>query len=208
MAVNELFGRPLSRHDLLVHALAGERAASGSPHADNAAPSLLGGIVLIRGYEPLEVVSLPVPPALRVVVVHPHCRVETAAARALLRGRGFAIEQAVANLGNLGALIAGLFRDDLELVGRSVEDRLAEPLRAALVPGYSSVKLAAQRAGALGCSISGSGPSVFAFSDSDATAGRVAAAMRDAFRDAAGLDSDEFVGPVNATGACVDGEQP
>jgi homoserine kinase len=208
MAVNELLGRPLARAELLVHAVAGERAASGSAHADNAAPSLLGGIVLICSYEPLEVIGLPVPPALRVAVVHPHCRVETAAARALLRGRSFSIEQAVANLGNLGALVAGLFRNDLELVGRSVEDRLAEPLRAALVPGYPTVKEAARRAGALGCSISGSGPSVFAFTDSDGAAGRVAAAMRDAFRDAAGLDSECFVGPVNTTGACLAREQP
>ena len=130
MAVNELFDRPLSKRDLLPHALAGERAASGSAHADNAAPSLLGGFVLIRGYDPLDVIDLPVPAALRVAVVHPQCRVETAAARALLRGHLFSIEQAVSNLGNLGALVTGLFRNDLELVGRSIEDELAEPLRA------------------------------------------------------------------------------
>ena len=208
MAVNELFGQPLSRRELLVHALAGERVASGSAHADNAAPSLLGGIVLIRGYDPLDVIDLPVPPELRVAVVHPHCRVETAAARALLRGRLFSIEQAVANLGNVGALVAGLFRNDLELVGRSIEDRLVEPYRVRLIPGYSAVKEAARRAGALGCSISGSGPSVFAFADSVSAAERVAAAMRDAFRDAANLDSESFVGPVNTVGACRIDPQP
>ena len=202
MAVNELFARPLSKRELLPHALVGERAASGSAHADNAAPSLLGGIVLIRGYGPLEVIDLPVPADLRVAVVHPHCRVETAAARALLRGHLFSIEQAVANLGNLGALVTGLFRNDLELVGRSIEDQLAEPLRAALVPGYPAVKDAARRAGALGCAISGSGPSLFAFADSDMAAARIAAVMRDAFREAAGLESEGFVGPVNTTGAC------
>jgi len=201
LAVNELFDRPLSRRDLLVHALAGERAASGSVHADNAAPSLLGGFVLIRGYEPLEVIELPVPAALRVTLVHPHCRVETAKARALLRGHGFTIEQAVANLGNLGALVAGLYRDDLELIGRAIEDRLVEPLRMSLIPGYAAVKAAAREAGALGCSISGSGPSVFAFTDSDVTAARVADAMREAFRQAAGLDSDSYSGPVNTIGA-------
>jgi homoserine kinase len=208
MAVNELFGRPLSRRELLGHALAGERAASGSAHADNAAPSLLGGFVLIRGYEPLEVIDLPVPPALRVAVVHPHCQVETAAARALLRGHSFSIEQAVANLGNLGARVAGLFRNDLELVGRSIEDRLVEPLRVRLIPGYPAVKDAARRAGALGCSISGSGPSVFAFADSDSAAEHVAAAMREAFRQSAGLDSESYVGPVNMTGACRIDVQP
>jgi homoserine kinase len=122
MAVNELFGRPLSRRELLEHALAGERVASGAAHADNAAPSLLGGFVLIRSYHPLEVIDLPVPPQLRVAVVHPHCRVSTAKARALLRGRGFVIEQTVANLGNLGALVTGLHRGDLEMIGRSIED--------------------------------------------------------------------------------------
>jgi homoserine kinase len=201
MAVNELFNRPLSKRDLLVHALAGERAASGSMHADNAAPSLLGGFVLIRGYDPLEIIELPVPASLRVTLVHPHCRVETAKARALLRGHGFTIEQAVANLGNLGALVAGLFRDDLELVGRAIEDQLVEPLRMTLIPGYAAVKAAARRAGALGCSISGSGPSLFAFTDSDVAAARVASAMRDAFREAAGLDSDSYCGPINIAGA-------
>jgi homoserine kinase len=206
VAVNELFGCPLSRRDLLVHALAGERVASGSAHADNAAPSLLGGFVLVRGTEPLEVIDLPVPAALRVAVVHPHCRVETAAARAMLQGRAFAIREVVANLGNLGALVAGLYRGDLELVGRSIEDRLVEPLRAGLIPGFAAVKHAARSAGALGCSISGSGPSVFAFTDGDLSAARVAAAMRGAFLEAAGLQSDSYVGPVNSTGACRAGE--
>jgi homoserine kinase len=201
LAVNELFGQPLSRRELLVHALAGERVASGSIHADNAAPSLLGGFVLIRGYDPLEVIDLPVPPQLRVSIVHPQCRVETAKARALLRGHGFTIEQAVANLGNLGALVTGLHRGDLEMVGRSIEDQMVEPLRMSMIPGYGPVKSAAKRAGALGCSISGSGPSVFAFTGSDVAAARVAAAMRDAFHEAAGLDSESFVGPVNLVGA-------
>lgn len=202
MAVNELLGSPLSRHELLAHALAGERAASGSAHADNAAPSLLGGFVLIRGCDPIDLVELPIPEALRVAIVHPHCRVETAPARALLRGHGFTIEQAVANLGNLGALVAGLFRGDLELVGRCIEDRLVEPLRMGLIPGYQAVKAAAARAGALGCSISGSGPSVFAFADGDQAAARVAAAMREAFAQAAGLDSDVLTGRINRRGAC------
>jgi homoserine kinase len=201
MAVNELFDRPIAKPDLLVHALAGERAASGSMHADNVAPSLLGGIVLIRGYEPLEVIELPVPASLRVTLVHPHCRIETARARALLRGHGFTIEQAVANLGNLGALVAGLYRGDVELVGRAIEDRLVEPLRMSLIPGYAAVKAAARQAGALGCSISGSGPSLFAFTDSDVSSARVATAMREAFREAAGLDSDSYSGPVNTVGA-------
>ena len=119
----------------------GPRRARRTPTTP--APSLLGGVVLIRGYDPLEIVELPVPAALRVTLVHPHCRVETSTARALLRGHGFTIEQAVANLGNLGALVAGLYRDDLELIGRAIEDRLVEPLRMPLIPGYAAVKAAA-----------------------------------------------------------------
>jgi homoserine kinase len=203
VAVNELFGGPLTRRELLGHALAGERAASGSAHADNAAPCLLGGIVLIRQYDPLDVIDLPVPARLRVTVVHPHCLVETARARALLRGHAFDIGQAVANLGNLGGLVAGLYKDDLELVGRSIEDHLVEPLREPLIPGYAFVKRAALNAGALGTSISGSGPSVFAFSDSDAAAVRIGQAMGDAFREAAGLDADIHAGAVNLDGAVV-----
>ena len=201
LAVNELFGGGLSRRELVASALEGERAASGAPHADNAAPSLLGGIVLIRSYDPLELVSLPIPPELRVVVVHPHCEVATAAARALVSERRYELGDVVANLGNVGALISALYQNDLELFGRAVRDRLVEPVRASLIPGFQQVKDAALAAGALGCSISGSGPSVFAFSGSDGGASRVAAAMRDAFRAAADLESDAYVGPVNARGA-------
>ena len=201
LAVNELFGGGLSRRELVASALEGERAASGAPHADNAAPSLLGGIVLIRSYDPLELVSLPIPPELRVVVVHPHCEVATASARALVSERRYELGDVVANLGNVGALISALHQNDLELFGRSIRDRLVEPVRAGLIPGFQQVKDAALAAGALGCSISGSGPSVFAFSGSDRGASKVAAAMRDAFRSAADLESDAYVGPVNARGA-------
>ena len=201
VAVNELFGNPLSRRELLVSALEGERAASGSAHADNAAPSLLGGIVFIRSYDPVELVSLPIPPDLRVVVVHPHCEVATASARALVSERQYELGPVVANLGNLGALISALYENDLGLFGRSIRDRLIEPVRAKLIPGFQQVKDAALEAGALGCSISGAGPSVFAFSDSDPGAARVAQVMRDAFRVAGGLDSDAYVGPINARGA-------
>ena len=201
LAVNELFGNPLSRRELMASALEGERVASGSPHADNAAPSMLGGIVLIRSYDPLELVSLPIPPDLRVVVVHPHCEVATASARALVSERRYGLGHVVANLGNLGALISGLYQNDLGLIGRSISDRLIEPVRASLIPGFRRVKDAALEAGALGCSISGSGPSVFAFSDSDPGAARVAAAMCEVFRAVAGLESDTYVGPINARGA-------
>ena len=200
-ATNELLGRPLTRTALVASALAGEQVAAGTAHADNVAPSMLGGIVLIRSYEPLELINLPIPTSLQVVVVHPHCEVSTAAARRLVSERTYMLADAVGNLGNLGALVDALHRDDLEQFGRSIVDRLVEPVRAELIPGLAEVKEAARDCGALGCSISGAGPSLFAFAGSETTAQKIAKAMQQAFRDAADLDSDAHVGPVNAQGA-------
>lgn len=208
VAVNELWERPLSRQELLASAMEGERVASGSPHADNVAPSLLGGVVLIRSYDPLDVLALPVPAGLWVVVVHPHCSIRTAEARALVAGRAYRIENVIANLGNLGALVSALYRSDLPLLGRSIEDRLVEPVRAHLIPGFAEVKAAALKAGALGCSISGSGPSLFALSDDGRRATEVADAMREAFHRAGGLEADAYVGRVNVAGATVVSDAP
>ena len=202
VAVNELCSGGLSRQALVECALEGEKAVSGTTHADNVAPSLLGGIVLIRSYAPLELVSLPVPPALRVVVIYPHIQVQTAQARQRVAERRFEIAQVVTNLGNVAALVCALHSGDLELLGRSINDALVEPIRAPLVPGFAAVKDAALNVGALGCSISGSGPSVFAFANDDVRAADVANAMQGAFRQA-GFESDRYVGPVNTTGARV-----
>ena len=202
VAVNALLGGSLSPEALVACALRGEAAASGTAHADNVAPSALGGIVLIRASDPLDLVRLPVPDALRVVLVHPHAEVLTAEARRLVAEKRFTIGQAVANLGDIAALVSALHRGDLELLGRSINDALVEPIRAPLVPGFAGVRAAALDAGALGVSISGSGPSVLAFADSERAAETVATAMADAFA-AAGLDSDRYVGPVNMRGARV-----
>ena len=201
VATHELLGRPLNQRDLLLSAMEGERAASGTPHADNVAPSVLGGIVLVRSYEPFEVLSLPVPAELRVVVVHPHCEVSTADARRLVKNHTYSLDHVVPNLGNVAALVLALCQSDLALLGRSIDDRLIEPLRATLIPGFSSVKAAALSAGALGCSIAGSGPSVFAFASDDETAVKIGAAMQSAFKSAAGLDSHLYSGKVNPVGA-------
>ena len=202
VAVNALFGGALSPDDLVACALRGEAAASGTAHADNVAPCVLGGIVLIRASDPLDLIRLPVPAALRVVLVHPHAQVLTAEARRLVAERRFTIGQAVTNLGNVAALVTALHRGDLELLGRSIRDALVEPIRAPLVPAFAEVKRAALDAGALGCSISGSGPSVLAFTGSDTAAAAVAGAMEAAFA-AAGLRTDRYVGPVNTVGARV-----
>ena len=205
VAANTLLGQPLAPLDVVACAMEGERSASGSPHADNVAPSVLGGFVLIRSYDPLDIISLPVPDGLFVAVVHPHCEVSTARARALLQQERFLLPDIVANAGNLAALIAAVYQQDLALLGRSIADRLVEPVRAALIPGFDAVKRAAREHGALGCSISGSGPSIFAFAEDGETAARVAKAMRAAFRDAAGLGSDAWIGPISIEGARVVG---
>jgi homoserine kinase len=202
-AVNELLGRPLTRREVVLSAMEGERAASGAPHADNVAPSVLGGIVLIRSYDPFEIVQLPVPDDLFVVVVHPQCEVSTADARRLVQTRAYSLDAIVANLGNVASLIAALHSGDLALLGRSVEDRIVEPLRASLIPGFAAVKGAALSSGGLGCSIAGSGPSIFAFARGGDSARSTGEAMRRAFHSAAGLDSELYVGGVNRQGARI-----
>jgi homoserine kinase len=203
VAVNELLGRPLSPCDVVLSAMEGERAASGTPHADNVAPSIMGGIVLVRSYDPFEAIALPVPEDLHIAVVHPHCKVSTAEARRLVRDRTYGLDLIVPNLGSIASLVAALYRADLPLLGRSIDDRIIEPLRATLIPGFAQVKAAAANAGALGCSIAGSGPSVFAFAGDDSSAQRIGAAMQTAFKDAARLDSDLFSGKVSREGARV-----
>jgi homoserine kinase len=201
VAANEVLGGPLGPADLVQCAMAGERAACGAAHADNVAPAVLGGIVLIRSYEPLDLVRLPIPDGLFVVVVHPHAAVSTSEARARLAGRSFALPDIVANAGNLAALVAALYQGDLALLGRSIDDRIVEPLRAGMIPAYADVRDAARDAGALGCALSGSGPSMFALCDSEVVAARAALAMRRAFRDGASLGSEAWVGPINRNGA-------
>ncbi len=203
VAANVLLGEPLGLEDLVQCAMAGERAACGSAHADNVAPSIAGGIVLIRSYDPFELVRLPVPDGLFVAVVHPHCRVSTGEARARLAHHLFALPDIVANAGNLGALVAALHQGDLGLLGRAIEDRLVEPLRAGMIPGYPDVRRAALDEGALGCAVSGSGPSVFALADSADAAAGAARAMRRAFRECASLATDAWVGPISRDGARV-----
>jgi homoserine kinase len=204
VGANILAGNPLPAEKLLPFTMQAEKAACGSAHADNVAPSLLGGFVLIRSYEPLDVVKLPVPPGLACAVVHPHTEVRTEDARRILK-KEIRLSDAIRQWGNLAALVAALYRGDLPLLGRSLQDVVAEPVRSVLIPGFASVKAAALAAGALGCSISGSGPSVFALCASLAACEAVGAAMREAFR-AAGLDSDLYISLVNATGPVVLGE--
>ena len=206
---NLLAGSPLSRRDLLPFTLAAEKVACGTAHADNVAPSLLGGFVLVRSYDPLDVVQLPVPPGLSCAVAHPHTEVRTEDARAILK-KEIRLADAVRQWGNLAALVAALYNGDLALLGRSLQDVVAEPARSLLIPGFMTVKKAALAAGALGCSISGSGPSVFALCASPEAARNAGNGMAGAFK-AAGLGTDVYISAVNTAGPVVEdgsGAQP
>ena len=197
-AVNRLAGDPLTAQELLPYALAAERVASGAGHADNAAPALMGGFVLIRSTAPLDLVRLPVPDGLAVALLSPDVEIPTEAARRILR-KQIPLADAVSQWGNLAALVASLYAGDLALMGRSLGDLIAEPVRAVLIPGFAAVREAALEAGAIGCSISGAGPAVFALAASVATANGVAEAMRQAFTDA-GLTATAYVSEISRTG--------
>jgi homoserine kinase len=179
----------------------GERVACGSAHADNAAPAIYGGFVLIRSADPPDVVPLPVPDGLACAVVRPHLEVETRGARAVL-GDTVPLRAAVAQWGNLGALVAALFRSDLDLLARSLVDAVAEPKRAGSVPGFRAAQHAAVAAGALGAGLSGSGPTLFALCPDRATAGRAAEAIAEALA-AEGLGADRYTSRVGVAGARV-----
>jgi homoserine kinase len=202
IAVNALLPKPLARRDLLGFVLEGERFACGAVHADNVAPSLLGGARLIRSYAPLDVIRVPVHQSLVWVVVHPHLVVLTKKARALLPHR-VPLKSAVRQSGNVAGLVLGLTMGNKDVLRRSVEDVIVEPVRAKMLPGFPEVKNAALRAGALGCSISGSGPSVFAIASSLLQAKRISRAMTRAFGQAAGVACDVFVSRTNDEGARI-----
>ncbi|MCS7018647.1 MAG: homoserine kinase [Cytophagales bacterium] len=200
-AINELMGQPLTRMEMLPFAIEAERIACGAAHADNVAPSLLGGFTLIRSYDPLDVVQLSTPADLVATVVHPHIEIRTEDARSILR-KSVALKDAIIQWGNVGGLVAGLLMADYALIGRSLHDQIIEPLRALLIPNFAQVKQAALNAGALGCSISGSGPSIFALSTSPEKGKQIANAIADAFKQI-NIASDCYVSFINTEGPRV-----
>lgn len=199
-AINELLGRPLTALELLPFAMRGEELACGAGHADNVAPALLGGVVLIRSYQPLDVVRLPVPP-LHCALVYPHVEVPTRDARQLVR-QLVPLKDAVTQWGNVAGLVSGLFLQDAALIGRSMQDVVVEPARALLIPDFYRLRELALQAGAVGFGISGSGPSVFAFAPDEAGAARIVETLR---RHLAGLGvgSQGYVSAVNEQGPRV-----
>jgi len=200
VAANELLELGADPYELLTCALAGERVAAGAGHADNAAASLFGGFVLVRSLDPLDVVQLPVPEGLSVALVRPHLELKTKDSRTFL-GDTVPLDRAVSQWANLGALVAGLYRNDFELIARAVVDHIAEPVRAEHVPGFHAVQQAALRSGAMGCSLSGSGPSVFALCRDRESAEQVSSAMANAFETQADLPTDQYHGAISASGA-------
>lgn len=199
-AAMKLFGNGEPKEDFVVDCMDAEGAVSGF-HADNVAPSMLGGFVLVRSYNPLEVIRLGCPESLYTALVSPELQVPTKMAREILP-KSILIRDMVKNYGNIASMVSGICRNDIRLIGKSVEDCVVEPVRARLIPGFGAVKKAAMDAGALGCSISGSGPTVFAFSDSSGNGKSIGKAMQDAFS-ANGLKSIARISRVNPEGAKV-----
>ena len=179
----------------------GERIACGAAHADNVGPALLGGFVVIRSYSPLDVFKIKVPDELYCTLVHPDIEVNTKDARYILRNE-VSLKNTISQMGNVAGLIAGLIQQDYDLVSRSMVDVIIEPVRSILIPEFDQVKQAALDNGALGCSISGAGPSMFALSRGRQTAERVAVAMSGAFG-SVGITTKSYVSQVNQEGPKV-----
>ncbi len=197
-AMNEMLGRPFTTLELVKFAMEGERLASGVAHADNVAPALFGGFTLVRSYEPLDVVPIPSPSELYATVIHPQIEVKTSDSRKILK-TNITLADGIKQWGNVGGLVAGLFTNDYDLIGRSLVDHIVEPIRSILIPGFDAVKSAAIDSGALGCGISGSGPSIFAFSQGEETAQKVGETMKEIYKNI-GIDYEVHVSGVNLDG--------
>lgn len=201
MIVNELLKRPLSKRELLPFAVQGEQIADGAWHADNVAPSLMGGMLLIRDNTTLDVQRLHVPKGIYAVVVYPYVEVLTRHARAIL-SETVPLKSFIQQSGNLGGFIVGLFNSDFDLIKRSLQDIIIEPQRASLIPKFYEVKEAALNAGALGCSISGAGPSIFALCSNSLQAENAGESMQQVFRDQR-ISCDLFISQINQEGAVL-----
>ncbi|WP_423735688.1 homoserine kinase [Chitinophaga caseinilytica] len=195
---NMLLNDHFSSDALIRFAMEGERLACGTPHADNVAPAILGGFTLVRSYQPLDVIALHTPADLWVTVIHPQIEVRTADAREILKQQVM-LKDAIRQWGNVGALVAGLYREDYDLIARALEDVIVEPIRSILIPAFHDLKLRCREAGALGGGISGSGPSVFMLSKGEANA-RTVAAMMESIYAPLGVDYHIHVSRISSTG--------
>ncbi len=200
VAANSVLGTNASPQELMEYALQGEAVAAGQAHGDNVAPSLLGGLVLVRPSGRHRILPLPVPPELSVALLHPHLELATREARAAL-GETVTLEATVEQMGHLAAFVHALHEGDLDLLQDSLVDRIAEPHRGPAIPGLDAVRRAALDAGALACGISGAGPSLFALCTDASTAEEVGMAMKTAFSTASPLAADLHLSPVSRAGA-------
>jgi len=196
--VSQLFAESFSVQQLVNFAMEGERLASGVAHADNVATAITGGFTLVRSYQPLDVIAIPSPDDLFCTVIQPQIQVRTADARNILKEKVL-LKDAIRQWGNVAGLIAGLMKSDYDLIGRSLEDVIIEPIRSILIPGFEKVKQLSLEAGALGCGISGSGPSIFALSRGQKTAHQVKEAMMQAYQ-GLGIAFEVHLSEISASG--------
>ncbi|CAM3850536.1 homoserine kinase [Flavobacterium branchiophilum] len=199
--INELLGRPFTKHQLVDFGMKGEAVASGSEHADNVAPCVLGGFTLVRGYNPLDVIRIDSPNELWATVIHPQIELKTSEMRAVLQPM-ISLKSAITQWGNVGGLIAGLYTSDYELISRSLHDVVVEPLRGKFIPNFEEVKKLSLENGALGAGISGSGPSIFALSKGFDTAQKVANGMQTIFEKTT-IPFEIHVSKINAAGVTI-----
>ncbi len=193
--VNQLLDKPLTNEDLIIHGMVGEQVASGSFHADNIAPALLGGIVLVNSYDPLEIHKLPVPDNLISTIALPDFSINTKEARGLLPKK-VPLKSAVKQASNLAAFTISLYQNDYNLMGKAMTDFFAEPVRSELIPGFKSVYNVAMHAGAIGCGISGSGPSIFALSENKDLGKKIGDLMHKEFQKN-GINSITYTSKIN-----------
>ncbi|SDS26328.1 homoserine kinase [Christiangramia echinicola] len=200
-AVNKLLGEPFNNKDLISFAMQGELLASGNAHADNVAPALLGGFSLVRSYCPLEVLSLPVPEELRVVILHPLIEIKTKDSRSIIK-QNVSLKSAINQWGNLGALVSALYTEDYDLLGRSLHDDIVEPVRSILIPYFKELDELVTKNGALGFGISGSGPSVFALCRGDENANKVKNVISEFYSDKE-IDFELHLSSINKKGVKI-----
>jgi homoserine kinase len=200
-AINKLMGDLLTAKELVPFAMKGEELACGYGHADNVAPAIIGGFVLIRSYEPLDVISLPTPAGMYAGIVYPEVDVPTKDARQMIRSKVL-LKDAVTQWGNVAGLVSGLFMNDFELIGRSMKDVLIEPTRSILIPGFEDMRKIALENGAIGFGISGSGPSVFSLTNDEEIAKTITQKQQKYLNDLK-INSNTYVSSVNAEGPRV-----
>lgn len=200
VAANHLLGNKYTKPQLIQYAMFGEKVASGVKHADNVAPCIYGGVTLIRSINPLDIIPLPAPD-LFVTVVHPQIEVRTSDARAILKHQ-IELKSAIKQWGNIAGLVAGIVQNDIELIGRSLEDHIIEPVRSQLIPGFDLLKANCLKAGALGGGISGSGPSIFMLSKKEETAHLIEAEMQKVYN-RLDVDFHTYVSKINKEGVRI-----